>query len=403
MFSDIDAEKAVLGSVVIDGYVFKNVSFLKPQDFSLPDHQVIWSAMSDMARDNTPIDYITLGNYMDKLKSHPPHTYLNELSMAVPTSLDAEHYARIVKEHSRHNQAIKYAEQGDYVSLEKVLKDTATASKLFTGSDIADDMISLQSIEAYRPIPYGYEQLDASTTGMHKGSLIVVGARPSMGKSQLLLEIWLHALSIGKRALFISLEMSRVFVAERLLAIMGGIGTKDLRTGQLNMDKIGAIADASGRVSEYDLGLICSASSTSDIRATVSKMGGVDLVLVDYLQMLKDCSDSSKGDNPTQRVGYASKQLKSISLEYDIPLVIASQLSRAVEARADKHPMLSDLRDSGEIEQDADVVLLLYREDYYSNNNAGTLEIARAKDRQMGAGRPVTLYWDASKFRYNNK
>lgn len=405
-----EAEKAVIGSVVIDGQIYKDIDYLSPDDFSCPENQTVWKAVQSLYRAGSAIDQVTIGHELDKHHSWEMVDcgYLLSCTQSVVTSYDAPHYAKIVKELSMHRRAIQYAQSGDYENLSKLLKEQPTSAKVITSNDIADAMISLSEDNPYRPIPYRWEALDSVTTGMNQSEMTIIGARPSVGKSEIMLEQWLHSLKCGYSAMYVSAEMSLQMVIERITAIEASIDVRKLRTRTLTNDEWGRVADVAGRVAEYSAHLVASDVSVSDISAIARRASRdkLDIVLVDYLQFLRDCYDDKKGGNLVQRVGYISRSLKALAVELNVPVIVASQLSRSVESRENKRPILSDLRESGNIEQDADVILLLHRPEHYAKidsmgrSTAGILEIAHAKNRQIDSGQVIQLQWGKNLFRY---
>lgn len=405
-----EAEKALIGSVIIDGQIYRELDYLTLDDFWKPEHRTIWKAVQSLYKAGSAIDQVTLGNELDRHKSWGTvnYSYLMDCTQAVVTSYDAPHYAKIVKELSIHRRAIQFAQDGDYDNLSKLLKEQPTSTKVISSSDIADAMIALSENNPYRPIPYRWETLDSVTTGMNQSEMTIIGARPSVGKSEIMLEQWLHSLKCGYSAMYISAEMSLQMVIERITAIEASIDVRKLRTRILTNDEWGRVADVAGRVAEYSAHLVASDVSVSDISAIARRASRdkLDIVLVDYLQFLRDCYDDKKGGNLVQRVGYISRSLKALSVELNVPVIVASQLSRSVESRENKRPILSDLRESGNIEQDADVILLLHRPEHYSKTDSmgkstkGILEIAHAKNRQIDSGQVIQLQWGDTLKRY---
>lgn len=410
-YTNQEAEEAVIGSVLIGGReTYKQVEYLSIDDFANPENMSVWQAIKSLALTCSALDQITIAGEIDRHKTwfkiSPSH--LSSCVQQVPTHLDAPDFARIVKECSIHRRAVSLAHEADYEGLAKLFKEQPTTSRVITTTDMANDILELPNLETYTPVMYGWDCLDDMTTGMHPSELIIVGARPSVGKSELMLQTWYHALQCEHSALFVSAEMSRMMIEERLLAISGGLSVRKLRTHSVQDSDIGKIADVSGSLSVLNGYLMDTDISIRDISAVARKLinNKLDIIFVDYIQHLKDCYDNKKGDNLIQKVGYVSYALKDLAKELNIPIVAASQLSRNVEGRENKRPILSDLRESGNLEQDADVVLLLHRPEKYSlrdengRSTKGILEIAHAKNRQIDSGQVAELYYSTELRRY---
>jgi replicative DNA helicase len=276
------------------------------------------------------------------------------------------------------------------------IKKAAVSKKLVTPRDASDAMFNL--LETYskpqQVINSGYYDLDEITTGFRKGELTIIGARPSVGKSQLMFDIS-ENVSTSSKVLFISAEMTKLQIMERKAARELGVPVKQLRKGELTLEQQDKIVDLSGRISEQSIHYVLESVGTNDIERELNVMlntTGCDIVFVDYLQFLMDCRQ--QGENQNIRVGRAMKALKSMVVRYEIPFIVASQLSRGLETRENKRPTLSDLRDSGEIEQDADNVLLLYR----GIDEPQYLEIYQAKNRQIGSQPAIRLLFHNERY-----
>jgi replicative DNA helicase len=262
--------------------------------------------------------------------------------------------------------------------------------------------------EPSHAISWGYEELDRITSGIYPAELIVIGARPSVGKTQLMLDIAERVATQKKTVLFCSVEMSMEAILERRISREMGIGILDLRKKGLSGEQQGQLANESANNSERSIYYMSNGASSMDILNEATKMKediGLDIIFIDYLQFLKDCWLDSR-ENQNIRVGKASKTLKTIANELEVPVIVASQLSRALEHRSseDKKPNLSDLRDSGNIEQDADVVFLLDREIIIKDNvyDDTNLSVKMAKNRQMGTAPAINLKYDIKTRRYIN-
>ena len=419
------AEKSVLGAILIDKEVFFKVSeHVKADDFYSPAHREIFAAMAQLNAGGEPIDVITVTEALKMRKSLEAaggRAYVSALSQEVPTTANAVQYARIVAEKSVLRKLITAA--GDIVEksyseklesykvldhAEQVIFDIAKARQT---SDVAriQDVIStnITSIETAQKnggqlpgLPSGFIDLDRKTSGFQKSDLIILAARPSMGKTAFALNIAQNAaLKQGKRVVIFSLEMSREQLGMRLLAMESRVDSNKLRMGDLSPEDWESVNDAAQRFAAADL-LIDDTPGIGVMEMRnkcrrIDQEKKIDLIVVDYIQMM---SADESGDNRQQEVSQISRYLKQLAREMKCPVIVLSQLSRAVEQRqGDKRPILSDLRESGAIEQDADIVMFLYREDYYNRNKDSytpnnLCEVILAKQR-MGETGKVTLGW----------
>jgi len=421
---DLDAEEAVLGSLLIDGGAIEKISSLSKDDFFSERNQWIYDACLSVVG----INQITVAQELDRknrLRDCGGAAYLSHLISIVPTSLDIEHYAEIVRRLSASRQLINAGNQITSLGYEAdpdVEESFASAGEiiaklkggivpppdLIKPEDISNKMMEFTSKPDKRlTIDWGWIDLDNITGGLYPGELTIIGARPSVGKSEIMLET---ALSLAQRyqpSLFVSLEMSLNMLVERLIAIMTGIPIMSIRHYDLTPEQQGMVATAAGELAELPLYLLTGIRSTANIADNARRMKekhGLEVVFVDYLQILPDCHNNKFGNSKNERVGYATQMLKSLSVEIEIPLVLGCQLNRQLEYRAVKTPQLSDLRDSGEVEQIVDNVLFLHREEMYDPKpeNQGILEIKQAKHRQLGDKPPVKLQWLAKAHKYVN-
>lgn len=388
---DLEAESAVLGACLLDAETYGLLaSKLQPQDYYRESHRIIWAAMGVLAARRERIDILTLRaelEHQGKLDGIGGTAYLAGLSEGVYTSLHAEHYANIVGRCATNRRLItaggKIAALGhdNEPDTESVLAQAEQAilevrrrqptSRLLTPYQRADNAMqrladTLAGVK--RGIPYGFRDLDSYTGGMQPGQLVLIAGRPSMGKSLFLSNVAEHLARLGKRVLFCSAEMPDDQLMDRTLAGVSGVPLERLASGHIGQEDEGRLSGAIGVVADWPLYLLDSADmTTADVRAAATEMrlrhGGLDLIAVDYVQLLKD--RGPKGANDNSRVAYISSQLKAIARACEVPLLAACQLNRACEERDDKRPVLSDLRDSGALDQDADVALMLYRDSEY--------------------------------------
>lgn len=390
---DIDAEEAVIGSLLIDGTAIYDIAFLlKPEDFYSEQSRWIYQACLSLYERDEAINQITVSQELDrqgKLEQCGGAAYLSQLISIVPTSLDIEHYARIVYRLSVMRQLIS---AGDRISRIGYEGDPDVSSALNKAEDVLfrlrHDRGSLdfthikQVLEKYfevppspeavgvQPINYvlsGFAGMDEFLGGFQRADLIIIAGRPSMGKTSLALSIARNAaVEQGACVALFSLEMAREALMLRLLAGESGVDSRRVRLGFHSEEEEKKIMEATGRLSEAPIYIDDSPQlRVVEMRSKARRLHyecGIDLVVVDYLQLMQG---EGRGENRVQEISYISRSLKALARELNLPVIAVSQLSRAVEWRASHRPQLSDLRESGSIEQDADVVLFVYRDDYY--------------------------------------
>jgi len=386
---DSNAEKAVLGAVLIDpAAVSMAAQIVKPEYFYIPEHEMVFSAILSLFEKRQPVDLVTLTAELKKtnsLKKVGGSVYLSELINTVPTSAYVENYAEIVKGHYIKRKLISFSSRLVERSFEdkeevKKLLDSAE-SEIFGLSEsyIHRDFVQLKDIlaqsferleefsknqDGLRGVPTGFKDLDNRLAGLQDSNLLILAARPGIGKTTLALNIAMHAALKEKMPVGIfSLEMSKEELVDRLLVGQADIDAWKLKTGKLSSDDYSRLTQAMGELSEAPMyiddtpGLSILEMRTKARKLKIEK--GIKLIIVDYLQLI----DSGKRiDNRVQEVSYISQNLKNIARELKVPVMALSQLSRAIENRTEKKPQLSDLRESGSIEQDADVVMFLYFE-----------------------------------------
>lgn len=394
----IEAEQAVLGAIFLDPEtVVGALEFLEPQDFYRRGHQLIFQTMLDLNDRNEAIDIVTVMNNLEsqnQLEDVGGMSYLAELAVAVPTAANMEHYAKIIEGKSILRKLIHTAtdivtqgfEEGEELS---AILDQAERSILEVSerrnsngflaiSDVLNSSIAkidqlYQNDEEITGLPTGYQALDQMTAGLQKEELIILAARPAVGKTAFALNI---AQNIGTKtdetvAIF-SLEMGAESLVNRMLCAEGNIDASHLRTGNLNEEEWQNLIVAMGSLSKASIYIDDTAGiRIAEIRAKCRRLaqekGGIGLILIDYLQLIEGSGKESR----QQEVSEISRQLKKLAKELKVPVIALSQLSRGVEQRQDKRPIMSDIRESGSIEQDADIVAFLYRDDYYDRGEDG--------------------------------
>ena len=429
----LEAEQSVLGSVLVDNAVLERLEGLIQADaFYKLGHQKIWRAMERLAAAGEPIDLVTLSEELKRageLDEVGGYTYLVGLAEQTPTAAYAEHYARIVAEKAALRRLIAaagevmrlaYDEAG---SLEEIL-DKAGQKILEVQRDgsrrdfAAMNELVHQTFEhihrlyenqgAPTGVRTGFRELDRMIGGLEPGSLTIIAARPSMGKTSLALTIAQHAaLKENVPVGIFSLEMPAIQLVTRIITAEARIDMNRLRQGQLSERDFQRLVDVAGRISEAPIYIDDTPDLTLlELRARARRLAAqyqLGLIVVDYLQLMSGAAGSVKSENRQQEIAAISRGLKGLARELEVPVVALSQLSRAVESRPNKRPMLSDLRESGSIEQDADLVLFIYRDEYYNphSEKAGIAEIIVGKQRNGPTG-TVELQFHAAHVRFND-
>ncbi len=389
---DLDAEEAVIGSLLIDGTaIYKIATFLQSLDFHYDQNQWLYGASLSLYQRNEAINQITVAQELarqGKLEACGGAAQLSHLISICPTSLDIENYAQIVSRLSIMRNLIKAADQISAIGYESgpdtddsLNRAEDVLFKLRHGQSPRDLIHIRQVLDKYfeavpeegrlgEPMPYvrsGFAGLDEFLGGFQRSDLIIVGGRPSMGKTSLALNIARNAAVQEKAcvALF-SLEMARDSLVLRLISSASGVNSRRIRLGHHNEDEERRIMEAIGAFSESSLYIDDSPQMrVVEMRSKARRLyyeHGLDLIIVDYLQLMQG---DGRTENRVQEIGYISRSLKALARELNVPVIAVSQLSRAVQFRASHEPQLSDLRESGSIEQDADIVLFIYREEYY--------------------------------------
>jgi len=389
-----EAEEAVVGAVLINPEVYYDIAqFLSPDDFYIHRNRWIWAAFIRLHESRTPIDLLTLSEDLERagqLNEIGGSVYLISLINQVPTSLNAESYGRIVEENSLRRRMIQAAKQiaslaykGD--AIDNVMGE---AEKAVFGVSERRNKHDLQSIrtvlssyydriddlskrpEDFHGVPTGFYDLDKLLNGLQPSDLLIIAGRPGQGKTGFLLSVAKNAgLTHKKHVAIFSLEMSNEQVVQRLIAQETGIDSQRLRTGKLLENEWPLFTHAIEVFSDTHIFLDDTPAITPlQLRTKCRRLHmeyGLDLVIVDYLQLM---SGDTRNDNRVQEVSQISRNLKVLARELNVPVLAAAQLSRAVEQRTDKRPVLSDLRESGSLEQDADIVMFIYRPDQYEKD-----------------------------------
>ena len=418
----VEAEQSVLGSMLIDARCVPEViEELKPEDFYLRTNREIYETIYSMFNFSLTIDPVTVLDHMRQNGVYDENTsrsYLLQLMEITPTAANVKEYVTIVKDKALLRRIAETA--GELTAL--VQEGTDTAQKVL---DIAEQrifairqgrasqgLIHISSVilgvyerlnelaasgKAVPGLSTGLPDVDAAISGLNKSDLILLAARPGMGKTSFALNLLLHAGKFsGKTVVFFSLEMSREQLCMRLISSESFVDNKKLVTGKLGEEDWSKIAAASAALNQTQILIDDNpALSVADMNAKCRRVDNLGLVVIDYLQLMTSAGGPQRsGDNRQQIVSDISRALKIMAKELNVPVVCLSQLSRGPESRSDKRPMLSDLRESGAIEQDADIVMFLYRDDYYNDDseNHNLAECIIAKNRH-GETRTVELQW----------
>ena len=405
-----EAEEAVIGAVLINPEVFYDVApFLEAEDFYIHRHRWIWEAYGSLHEQRIPVDLVTLGEELDRkgrLTEVGGPAYLTALVNQVPTSLNAESYGRIVEGHSIRRKMINAAnriasvaydeknvvdsvmdeaEKAVFNVSERRLKhDVQTISKVLSAFYDRVDDLAKRGDEIFG-VPTGFIDLDRLLAGLQPSDLLIIAGRPAQGKTGFLLTVARNAALMHKKHVAIfSLEMSNEQVVQRLLSQETGIDSQRLRMGKLAEKEWGLLAQAIEVLSGTHVFLDDTPAITPmQLRTKCRRLHmeyGLDLILVDYLQLM---AGDTRTENRVQEVSYISRNLKVLARELNVPVLAAAQLSRAVEQRENKRPVLSDLRESGSLEQDSDIVMFIYRPDQYEDDpeKQNIAEIIVAKHR----------------------
>ena len=410
--ASVEAEQAVLGAMLLKPEAVTTAAEeLSADDFYRETHRLIYEAMMELKDRTEPVDLVTLTEQLkkaDKLAKIGGIPALSLIANSVPTAANVHYHARIVHEKAQLRSLISAATEiagAAYESADEVedIMDNAEKRILAVSSGKrSKDFVPLQEIlldtleqidarynnkGSLTGLPTGFTELDHLTAGLQKSDLILVAARPSMGKTAFTLNIAAHVVLRAREPVaFFSLEMSKEQLVQRLLCSEGRIDSQRLRVGELEEKEWGDLIDTANRLSAAPLYIDDTPSITvMELRSKARRLKaehGLSLIVIDYLQLMQGRA-SKNGDNRQQEISEISRSLKALARELNVPVIALSQLSRSVESRQVKRPMLSDLRESGSLEQDADIVMFLYREDYYDpeTENKNITEVIIAKHR----------------------
>ncbi len=428
--NNIEAEASLLGAILIDNdAIVKIADRITPEDFYEPKHARIYEALQALYEKRSAIDVLTLADqlkgtgFLDMIGGA---SYLTELTNFVPTAAHVEQYADIVAQKALRRRLITASAdmaqlgQDESKQFQELIEEAE--SRLFAVSQqhVRKSLVSLESVLAdsferlddlhkdknkLRGIPSGYRDLDSILAGFQRSDLFILAARPSMGKTAFVLNLAHKVATLAKESVLIfSLEMSKEQLVDRLLAMESGVDAWALRTGRLTDNDFEQLGEAMGTLSEAKVFIDDTPGITvSDLRTKARREAHsqeLGLIIVDYLQLMSGGGKYSSDGNRVQEISEISRGLKGIARELNVPVIALSQLSRSVESRSPKIPQLADLRESGSIEQDADVVAFLYREDYYEpeTERKNILDVLIKKHRNGPTG-AIELYFDRDKQR----
>lgn len=425
-----EAELSVIGSVLSDAHsVAASAEIIKPDDFYYTANREIYRVVMDLFNENVPVDIVTVSdrlNQSDKLDGVGGITYLSTAATSVPTTGNVEYYAKIIKEKAvlrrliKASAAISELAYSEYDNIERVMEQSEQVVFDVSSEKESNDIVPIQDVlmTAYQDmvensinkgtitgVATGFNELNRRTGGLHGGELIIIAGRPGMGKSSFAVNIAEHAAINDKIPVAIfNLEMSKTMIVNRILCSQALVDSQKVRLGDFDSEdwqQIGAVVD---KVASAPLYVDDTASITvSEIRAKCRRLKqtkNLGMIIIDYLQLMQG---SGKGDNRQQEISDISRSLKVLAKELDIPVIALSQLSRTSETRSDKRPMLSDLRESGAIEQDADIVMFLYRDEYYNKDtekkNIAECIIAKHRSGETGT---FELGWKGKYTKFTN-
>ena len=417
--SNIEAEQAVLGSLLIDpDAIIKIASFLRPEDFYRERHSWLYECMLALNERREPLDMVTLSDELERreqLTEIGGPAYISDLISNTPTSINVEYYGQIVArtallrrlisaagkiaelaydESQPPDQVLERAEQLIFgISESRVHRDLVPVDTIMQDVVNKLDFLS-RNQDTFMGVATGFNALDTMLGGFQPSDLIIVAARPGMGKSSFALSVALQAAkNLNSRIGIFSLEMGADQMVQRFLAMETRIDSHRMRMGNIYDEEWDILLTVANDLASYNIFIDDTPGATvGDIRTKARRLyaeRGLDMLMIDYMQLMSSGKAvAGGGENRQQEISYISRSLKELARELNVPVIALSQLSRAVEGRADKRPMLSDLRESGSIEQDADVVMFIYREEYYieDTERQGIADIIVAKHRHGSTG-----------------
>lgn len=429
----VEAEKAVLGSILRDADSLTLIeAILEPKHFFLEAHCKIYEAIYSLSSQGESVDLVTVSERLRELQSDSKNlgpAYLVDLTENSPVTQNVEHYAKIVRNHFYRRGIISSCEEvisgaksfdGSIESfIEKVEKQfLAIASEYDSKGIVSADKVleatiediqrKLESDGSLSGVPTGFSDLDSLTGGLQKSDLIILAARPGMGKTALVLNVATNAAMAGKNTVIFTLEMSKEQLMGRILAAVARVDSSRLRKGDLMDEEQDRLMEGARRIYEKKQSLGIDETpgiSLMELRSRCRrfhKENGLDLIIIDYLQLMSG-SSQSKSESREREISEISMGLKNLAKELEVPVIALAQLNRGPDSRPDKRPKLSDLRESGSMEQDADIILFVYRDEYYNPNSemAGIAEVLVAKNRH-GSTSTIKLAYQPNYVSFQN-
>ena len=421
----LEAEEALLGAILLEPKAYLTIAaFLSGEDFFLKRHEYVWNAFSRLQERNDAIDYVTLTRElqaMSVLDEIGGQAYLTSLVNKTPSAIHAEVYGEMVSRTSTRRKmliaadSIRQTALDEELPIDKVISEAEQALFNVSNSQIKREFVPIwEAVSAYYDeiekllelgagtvgIPTGFKGLDGLLGGFQKSDLVVFAGRPGMGKTSWILTVAMHAARLGARVAIFTMEMGVEQMVQRLLSMETGIKIGQLRTANINSREQTRLTEAIGRISNLPLFIDDTPSITPiEMRTKCRRLQheyGLDMVMVDYMQLMS--AGKAYENNRVQEISYISRALKELARELNVCVLSTAQLSRAVEQRQDKRPQLSDLRESGSIEQDADAVMFLYRDEVYNPDTTefpNQAEVMLSKHRHGPTGK-VELYFEKS-------
>jgi replicative DNA helicase len=425
-----EAEEAVIGAVVINPASFYSVAaFLNAEDFFILRHQHIWNALLRLNERNDEVDYVSVVQELknlDKLEEIGGPAYITQLINNTPTSIHAEVYGRLVERAAIRRRLLSAADRikmlalDEQLTVERVMDGAETELFGVSERQLSRELVPMrEALSQYYDLveglmqatgdplglPTGFNDLDKLLGGLQRSDLLVFAGRPGMGKSSFLLSVALNVARLGRRVLIFTMEMAVDQIVQRLVSMESAINTQKLRAGQLTPQEWSKFVQAVDNLSNLRIFIDDTPAMTPlQMRSKCFRLmreHGVDLVILDYMQLMN--GGGSYENNRVQEISYISRSMKELAREMNVPIMSAAQLSRAVEQRQDKRPVLSDLRESGSIEQDSDIVMFLYRDEVYNEATEfpNQAEVIVSKHRNGPTG-TISLYFDKSLTKFLN-
>ncbi|GGF18004.1 replicative DNA helicase [Halobacillus andaensis] len=402
MIKNLEAEQSVIGTILLEGSLMKEVTLL-PEHFAEKGHAVIFTAMKKIHEADEPINLVTVTTELkDHVKSVGGVSYLSDLAGSIPSTSTLKHHQRLVLDAYRHRKtkeaAIHYAKSPSDQAFDALVRHMETFSSMGVKTEEPTKYESL--VEIARDVAFppedgmtgfatGYTELDHMTGGTQRGDLIILAGRPSMGKTAFSLNLAAHHCKKGGSVQLFSLEMGTKPLLQRFISAEATVDGQKWRSFKFSDTDCRHVMDAIGEIARWPLEVHQSERTVGDIRAKVREMvqkdeNGNHMIIIDYLQLM---STAGRYERRDLEIGAITRELKMLAVELNVPIILLSQLSRSVEQRKDRRPLMSDLRESGNIEQDADVIGFLYRDDYYDwHKDEGEVELILSKQRNGPVG-----------------